>query len=189
MEFDAIFLAGPQGSGKGTQGKRLAQKLGFLFWEMGKMLRDISHEDSPLGKKVSVMNDGVLLTDEVIMEVLQDRLPPVMTPGQGIVFDGVPRRLGQAKFLVEFLREQKMDRMETIFIELPREECIRRLTLRSQHESRKDDTPEGIETRFRFYDDAMKPAMDYLKTQTKFISVDGVGDPAVVFDRISSALR
>src|SRR5271154_1996435 len=102
MEFDVIFIAGPQGSGKGTQGKKLAEKLGFLFWGMGGILREICKEDTPLGKRiVALVDDGTLLSDEDIFEVLKARLPAVPRD-RGIIFDGVPRRLGQAKFLIPF---------------------------------------------------------------------------------------
>jgi adenylate kinase len=187
MEFDVIFIAGPQGSGKGTQGRKLAERLGFLFWDMGKVLRGISVEDSELGKKVSVINHGTLLSDEIIIEVLKDRLPSVLHD-KGVIFDGVPRRLGQAKFLVEFLRSQGKDKMATLFVDVPREESIRRLLLRAQHETRVDDTPEAIETRFRFYDEAMKPAKDYLKDHTTFISIDGTPTPDQVAANIDAAL-
>jgi adenylate kinase len=172
MEFDVIFIAGPQGSGKGTQGRKLAEKLGFLFWDMGKTLREISKEDTTLGRRVAVINQGVLLSDDVLLEVLRERLP-IALDERGVVFDGVPRRLGQAEFLVALLRENGKKKMKTIFIELDREECIKRLLLRAQHESRIDDTPEIIETRFRYYDEVMKPAMDYLRKETNFITVDG----------------
>ncbi len=172
MEFDVIFIAGPQGSGKGTQGRKLAEKLGFLFWEMGKTLRDVAQEDTTLGRRVSVINQGVLLGDDVIFEVLRERLPAALDD-RGVVMDGVPRRLGQAQFLLDLLRQHGKTKMATIFIELDRDECIRRLLGRAQHELRKDDTPEIIETRFRYYDQMMKPAMDYLKEHTTFTTIDG----------------
>jgi adenylate kinase family enzyme len=78
--------------------------------------------------------------------------------------------------------------MATIFIDLPREECVKRLLLRAKHESRVDDTPEGIAQRFRDYDEAIKPAMDYLKTQTTFIKVDGSLTPDEVAASINKAL-
>jgi adenylate kinase len=187
MEFDVIFLAGPQGSGKGTQGRKLAEKLDFLFWEMGATLRAILKTDTPLGKKLTAINNGTLLSDELIIEVLKDQLPSI-PHDRGIVFDGVPRRLVQGQFLVEYWKEHGKTKMATIFIDVPREECIRRLLLRSQHESRADDTPEAIAQRFRDYDDAMKSAMDYLKTQTTFITIDGARSPDEVAAEINTAL-
>ncbi|HEY5221040.1 MAG TPA: nucleoside monophosphate kinase [Candidatus Paceibacterota bacterium] len=187
MDYNVIFVAGPQGSGKGTQGKRLAEKLGFLFWEMGGTLRRILASDSPLGKKLSAMERGALLSDELIIEVLQDQLP-LIPHEKGIVFDGVPRRLGQGQFLVEYCKSHGMDKMATIFIDVPREECVRRLLLRARNESRTDDTSEAIAQRFRDYDEAIKAPMDYLRTQTTFITIDGTPAPDVIAANINKAL-
>ncbi len=104
MDYKVIFVAGPQGSGKGTQGKRLADKLGFLFWEMGGTLRAIRASGTPLAEKIASMERGALLSDELIIEVLNDQLPSLL-PQKGIVFDGVPRRLGQGQFLIGYLKE------------------------------------------------------------------------------------
>ncbi len=187
MDYNIIFIAGPQGSGKGTQGKRLAEKLGFLFWEMGGTLRAILAKGGPLADKIKAIDHGTLLSDELIIEVLKDQLP-LIPHEKGIIFDGVPRRLGQGKFLVEYLKEHGMDRMATLFIDVPREECIKRLLLRAQHETRVDDTPEAITQRFRDYDDTIKPAMDYLKEQTTFIAVDGTPAPDEIAANINKAL-
>lgn len=188
MDYHIIFIAGPQGSGKGTQGKKLAEKLGFLFWEMGGTLRRILASDSPLAKKISAIDHGTLLSDELIIEVLNDQLP-LVPHDRGIIFDGVPRRLGQGQFLVEYLKERGLDRMATIFIDVPREECVKRLLLRAQHETRIDDTPEAIAQRFRDYDEAIKPAMDYLKEHTTFITIDGTPSPDEIAASIDKALE
>jgi adenylate kinase len=187
MDYNIIFIAGPQGSGKGTQGKKLADKLDFLFWEMGGTLRRILASGSPLGKKISAIDHGTLLSDDLIIEVLKDQLP-LIPHEKGIIFDGVPRRLVQGQFLVEYLKEYGMDKMATIFIDVPREECTRRLLLRAQHESRVDDTPEAIAQRFRDYDEAMKPAMDYLKGHTTFITIDGTPAPDEIAADINKKL-
>jgi len=85
----------------------------------------------------------------------------------------VPRRIGQAEFLVPFLRDGGRAKMATIFLDLPRQECIKRLLLRAEHESRTDDTPDAIETRFEYYDQTMTPTLEYLKKETEFITIDG----------------
>ena len=188
MNYNIIFVAGPQGSGKGTQGKKLAEKLGFLFWEMGGTLRAILAKGGPLAEKIKAIDHGTLLSDELIIEVLKDQLS-LIPHEQGIIFDGVPRRLGQGQFLVEYLKEHGMDKMATIFIDVPREECMKRLLLRAQHESRVDDTPDAIARRFRDYDDAIKPAMDYLKEHTTFITIDGTPTPNEIAADINKKLE
>lgn len=173
MDFDAIIILGPQGSGKSTQGKRLAQKLGFFFWDTGEVLRDIYKKGGPLAEKLAPgMEHGVLLSDETIIEVLRDRLP-VVSPSQGVVFDGVPRRLGQGRYLLEFLKGQKRKRPVTVFVDVPREVSRERLSRRADIERRADDTPEAIVERLRAYDETMSPVMDYLRAETKFITIDG----------------
>jgi adenylate kinase len=172
MDFDVIFIAGPQGSGKGTQGKKLADARGFLFWGMGGILREIEKEGGELAEHIKMLNKGTLLPDEAIIDILKHRLP-AMQGAKGIVFDGVPRRLGQAEFLVSYLKEQGRKSMATVFLDLPREESVRRLLVRAQHEDRSDDTPEGIELRFKYYDETMGPTLEYLKKETKFVTVDG----------------
>jgi adenylate kinase len=90
MKLDAIFLIGPQGSGKGTQAKILATKLNFFHWEMGGILRAVAKEDTDLGKRTkSLVDQGVLLTDEQLYEVVDSRLS-LIPKDTGIIFDGIP---------------------------------------------------------------------------------------------------
>ncbi|MGC9599276.1 MAG: nucleoside monophosphate kinase [Minisyncoccia bacterium] len=187
MDFDTVLVLGPQGSGKGTQGKLLAAKMGFLFWEMGEILREIKAGDTPLAKKLSVMDQGVLLTDELIIEVAKAKLATI-SADQGVVFDGIPRRMGQAEFLVGFLKGQKRKRPVTIFLELPREETFKRLLLRAQKEGRADDTPEAISERLRAYEEAIGPVTDYLKKETTFIAIDGCPSIEEIEKSIDAAL-
>lgn len=172
MDFDVIFIAGPQGSGKGTQGRKLAEKLGFFFWDTGSVLREMMREKHPLAERISAINQGVLLSDDLIQEVLQQKLGS-LSKDQGIIFDGVPRRIGQAQFLLPFLRTEGKSRMATLFFDLPREESIRRLLLRAEQEKRADDTLEAIEFRLRQYEEAIAPTLDYLKQETRFFNIDG----------------
>ncbi len=187
-DFDVIFMTGPQGSGKGTQGKRLAAKLDFFLWDTGAALRAIAAQDTPLGKEVAgIINNGNFLSDELLIEILKDRLPGILK-GKGVIFDGVPRRIGQAEYLLHYLREQGKNRMVTISIDVPREESVKRLLIRAEVEGRADDTPESIDKRLRFFEDVVKPMMEYLKKETKYIDIDGVPSIDEVEREIDEAL-
>ena len=173
FDFEVIFMTGPQGSGKGTQGKRLAAKLDFFLWDMGAVLRSIATEDTPLGREVAdIINNGNFLGDDLLIEILKDRLSS-LPPGKGLIFDGVPRRMGQAEYILKFLREQHRSRFVTVSIDLPREESVKRLMLRAKTEGRVDDTPEAIDKRLKFFEDVIKPMMEYLKQETTYIEIDG----------------
>lgn len=187
MDFDAVLVLGPQGSGKSTQGKRLAGRLDFLFWDMGDILRKMIQESGPLAEKISVINRGTLLPDDLIVEVAKMRLANV-PHGRGIVFDGLPRRVGQARFLIEFLKGQQRKRPVTVFIDVPREVSIARLTRRGNIEKRPDDTPEGIAERLRFYDETMQPVIAYLKEETRFLMIDGRPPVEEIEKNIDAAL-
>lgn len=173
MKFDALFFIGPQGSGKGTQAKILAAKHNLFYWEMGAILREVGQEDSPLGNQARDLHDrGVLFPDDLLISIVKDRLSKIPA-GQGVIFDGIPRRLGQAQFLLDYLAGQQRTEMATVFIDLPREESINRLLARAKKENRKDDTREGIEFRLKQYENDTVPVLDYLKQHSTFLAIDG----------------
>jgi adenylate kinase len=189
MNLNVIFFIGPQGSGKGTQAKILAQKLNFYYWEMGGILRNMKNEDGDLAKKVTNMvNSGVLLPDELLLEVVESKLSTI-SPDKGVIFDGIPRRIGQAEFLLNHLKNQGRKDFVALFVNLPREESIARLLKRAEIEKRADDTREKIEFRLKQYEEDTLPVLDYLKKETNFIEIDG--QPAVeeVTKAINNALR
>ncbi len=186
--FDTIFMTGPQGSGKGTQGKRLAKKLDFFSWDTGAELRAIAAEHTPLGEKVAgIINGGQFLSDEMLIEILKERLPSI-TQGKGIIFDGVPRRMGQADFLLNFLKSRPRKGMVTLYIDVPREISVERLLLRAETEGRADDTPEAIDKRLKFFEEVIMPVMEKLKKETKYIVVDGRPSVDEVEKSIDAAL-
>lgn len=188
MELNTIFFIGPQGSGKGTQAKILAEKLRFFHWDMGKICRETASEDTELGKTVKDLIDhGVLLQDNLILKVATAKLETIK-PTQGVVFDGIPRRLGQAQFLMNFLKKQGRKNFVTLYINLPKAETFKRLRLRSEKEGRVDDTKEAIELRLKQYTEATLPVLDYLNQETSFFEIDGTPAIPEVCVKINQAL-
>jgi adenylate kinase len=188
MQLNTIFFIGPQGSGKGTQAKVLAKKLNFFYWEMGGILRDVASQDTELGKKIkNLIDSGVLLTDENLYEVVDNRLGEI-AHDVGVIFDGIPRRVAQAEHLMEFLQKQGRKDFVTLFVNLPKEESLARLLKRAEIEKRADDTKEKIEFRLQQYEKDTLPVLDYLKQHSTFFEIDGSPSVEEVTKNINRSL-
>lgn len=175
--YDAIFMFGPQGSGKGTQTKILADKLGFFIWDTGQALRNHRDMMTSSGQKVGdILDSGRLFTDEELLSVIGPLIKAIPAE-QGVIFDGIPRRLGQAQFMIDFLKEQNRAKLATIALELSDDESLQRLLLRAEKEGRADDTEEKIKYRLQQYHNETEPILDFMKEHTEYFSVDG--KPAV----------
>lgn len=188
-KFDAIFMIGPQGSGKGTQGKVLAEKLGYFYWEMGGILREEAKKDTPFGRKVKDLIDaGHLLEDNELFRVLQTELPEVVKHKR-ILFDGVPRTMPQGVHLVHYLQQNGYTQFAAINIEVPKDESVKRLLERAHHEFRTDDTPDKISYRLDVYEKETKPVLKFLAGIGELYEVDGVGTIEEITGRINAALK
>src|SRR5690606_34991178 len=98
-----LILFGPPAAGKGTQAKRLVEQRGMIQLSTGDMLRAAVASGSPLGERVKgVMQRGELVTDEIVIALIEERLPEAEAAG-GAIFDGFPRTLAQAQALDELL--------------------------------------------------------------------------------------
>lgn len=186
---DVIFFIGPQGSGKGTQAKLLAQKLGFFYWEMGAIFREIANQDSDFGKKIAeAVNHGIYLDDETTTAIVKEKIE-TMSSDQKIIFDGLPRRVSQAEYLLPFLKSIGKEKLMTIFLDVPHDESVKRLLHRAKTKGRKDDTQESIERRLAQYTAETIPVLDYLRLHTTFITIDGRPSIAAVTEEIDRQLE
>ena len=187
-KIDAIFIMGPQGSGKGTQARLLAEKTGFFFWEMGGILR--ANKDFILenGEKVGdIIDRGGYLSDPQLIEVLKLKLPEIPSD-KGIIFDAIPRRIGQAEFILNWLAQRGSKNLVTIFLDLSLEESLKRLMLRAETEKRVDDTPEAIQSRLKLYKEVTLPILDYMRANTEFIEIDARPSITEVAKEIDKAI-
>ncbi|HSH00440.1 MAG TPA: adenylate kinase [candidate division Zixibacteria bacterium] len=122
-----LILFGPPGSGKGTQAKRLVDSRGLTHLSTGDMLREAVKNQTELGRKAEgYMKAGELVPDELIIDLISDRM--AAAGDSGIMLDGFPRNLAQAKKLDEIFAERgaRIDRV--VFLDVPDEELIKRLS-------------------------------------------------------------
>ncbi|RJP44606.1 nucleoside monophosphate kinase [Candidatus Parcubacteria bacterium] len=188
MEFDAVLVIGPQGSGKDTQASVLANWLGFFFWETGATLRRSEDVITSSGERAGdILKSGRLFTDEELMSVVEKELKK-LPRDRGIVFEGIPRRVSQAELLLGFLESLGKKRIATIFLDLPKEESIKRILLRAKKENRADDTREAIGQRLAHYEADTVPMLDFLKRRTAFFEIDGRPSIEEVTKSVNKAL-
>ena len=208
----ALTILGRQGSGKGTQAMRLADRFGLVHLSTGDLLREAVASGTPLGARVQRdLDAGRLVADDVIHDVVAERLRDPEVRRRGFILDGFPRTPEQADHLVTLLSPGTLD--GAILLDVPLDEVRRRLESRrvcvecgtsviAEHDEdevpcpvcggvavrRPDDTPEAIARRLAIYEAEAEPLLAKLRDEGVLITVDALGDPDAVFDRVLAAL-
>lgn len=183
-----LLIIGPQGSGKGTQGARIADALGIPAVSTGDVFRANVKEQTELGVKIKAIIDaGDLVSDELTGAIVRDRLEQPDAAG-GFLLDGYPRNVAQVRDLDAFLGGRGEELTAVIELSVPREESINRLKLRATEQGRDDDNEESIAKRLKIYENETAPILDVYRERGIVDAVDGVGSLDEVFARIVAAL-
>ena len=188
MPLDVLLL-GVQGSGKGTQAKRLASEYGLAHIATGDMLRAAMSEGTPLGQRVKPIYDaGELVPDDLMIELIRERLSRADTDA-GFILDGFPRTMAQADALDSMLSE--IDRPLTVVLELqvPDDVAIARLRKRAAGEGRSDDTPEAIAKRIALYNQETRPLVSHYRLAGNLVGIHGDRPENEVFSEIQQAVE
>jgi adenylate kinase len=184
-----ILLLGPQGSGKGTQAKRIAAEYGIPHIATGDMLRAAMAAGTPLGLKVKPIYDaGQLVPDEIMIELIRERLDEP-DASDGFILDGFPRTMPQAEAYDAMLREIGRELTVVFALQVSDEICVARLLKRAEEEGRADDAPEAIRTRLDLYHRETEPLIEHYRTQGILVTIHGDGTPNEVFAEIQAALE
>lgn len=195
-----VVLLGPQGSGKGTQAELLAKELGLTRIETGAIFRRTAASKTPIGRRLHrLITGGTLVPDKLVISILRAALQKVSRQS-GIVFDGYPRTLKQARALDGLLAVEHRSLTHAIYIPISRRTTIKRLSLRRTCEKcgtpwilgrnispravtckkcggrvyqREDDKPIAIAKRLREYLTKTLPIVDYYRRRGILYQVDG----------------
>ena len=179
-----IVLLGAPGSGKGTQGERLMQRLGIPQISTGDLLRAAVSQGTELGKRAKAdMDAGHLVADEIVIEMIHERLDRPDTEG-GFILDGFPRTQPQAASLDVLLDKMQQPLDKVINLDVPDEEIVQRLLARG----RADDNEATIRKRLQVYGEQTRPLLDYYRAKGKLVVVPGLGKVDEIFERITKAL-
>jgi adenylate kinase len=180
-----ILILGPQGSGKGTQAKRIAEAYGCPHVATGEILRAAISDGSELGSRVQpVLARGDLVPDELMVDLIRERLE-----GEGgFVLDGFPRTLPQAEALDSMLAEIAKPLDIVLLLMVGDEVASERLLGRAAAEGRTDDAPDVIRNRLRLYHEQTEPVVERYRTEGILVPVDGEQTVGAVAADIDDAL-
>lgn len=180
-----ILILGPQGSGKGTQAKRLAAAHGVSHVSTGDILREAVAEQTELGLRVApILERGDLVPDELMIDLIRERLERE----DGFVLDGFPRTLAQAEALDSMLAGIGKPLDVVLLLAVSDEIAVERMHGRAVEEGRTDDTPEVIANRLRLYHELTEPVVGRYRDAGALIEVDGARPVDEVEAEIESAL-
>jgi len=170
-----ILLLGAPGSGKGTQGKFLAERLGLPKITTGDLLRAAMKAGTALGKEAKKFYDaGRLVPDSVVLGMIKEELARPAAK-DGAVLDGFPRTAAQAELVDRTLAERMQRLNHILLLDVTEEELVKRMRARSAKEGRTDDTPEAIAERLRVYQRDTAPLIAHYTTRGIVHRVPGVG--------------
>lgn len=188
-----IFL-GPPGAGKGTQAKLLTEKYSIPQLSTGDMLRAAVAEQSDVGKRAkAVMDAGQLVSDEIVNEIVSDRIDQPDCAG-GFILDGYPRTVPQAIALAKMLEDKGLTLDAVIELKVDEEALLKRIenrvaeTLAAGGKVRSDDNPESVKKRLVEYREKTAPLSEHYASTGQLKTVDGMADVVVVTREIEKIL-
>jgi len=209
-----LVMLGPPGAGKGTQAKRLAERLGVPHISTGDILRGAAAAGTPLGKRASrYMDDGALVPDSVMVGLVEERLAQP-DAGRGFILDGFPRTVAQAEALDGMLSRGGRRLDAVVQVAVPQDELVRRLAGRrvcgdcgmlfqvaldqspnGRCDScggpllqRDDDREETVGRRLAVYERETAPLVGHYRAKGLLREVVGTGSRDEVFQRIAGEL-
>lgn len=204
-----IVLLGPPGSGKGTQGEKLSDELGYIRLSTGDMLREAVRNQTELGKKAKeFMDAGALVPNDLIIGLMKEKI--AQAEG-GVILDGFPRTVEQADALAE-----QLDVDLALNLDVDDEELISRLTKRrscpqcnavyhlvskppmkegicdkcgSELYQRDDDTEATVSNRLKVYRENTMPLIDYYADKGTLVTIKGIGTIDEIFAKVKETVQ
>ncbi len=186
----AIAISGAPGAGKGTQSELIVEKYDFCYISTGDALRSEIAKGTDLGKNIKeIIDRGDLVSDEIVGKIIENVIKKAKEDNKsGILFDGYPRTLGQAKKLDQLLDKEGIEFKGLIMLEVEEQILIDRILKRALVSGRSDDNEVSVKQRLQSYKNKTTPIFDYYKSQNKYYGIDGVGEIKDIFKLITDVI-
>lgn len=179
-----ILILGAPGSGKGTQGKILAERLGLPKITTGDLLRAAMKAGTPLGTEAKrYYDEGKLVPDSLVLEMIKEELARPEAKN-GAILDGFPRTAAQAELVDKTLAARGQRLNHILLLDVTEDELVRRMHQRAQVEGRTDDTPQAIATRLGVYQRDTAPLIAHYAQRGIVHRVPGTGTVEEISEEI-----
>jgi adenylate kinase len=184
-----IVIFGAPGSGKGTQSDKIIAEYGVAHISTGDVLRNEIKNETELGKIAKAcIDEGKLVSDELIINMLAKVLDGYGKDIKGVIFDGFPRTIPQAQALDQLLAERGEKVSTVIGLEVDDAELVKRIILRGQTSGRSDDNEETAKKRLETYHGQTQPLREFYIQQGKYARIEGVGSIDRIYGDIKAAI-
>lgn len=176
-----IILLGDPAAGKATHGAFLAKKYKMYDLDMGRELRSIS-KNAKMRKKYRLdetLNKGKLTPTELVRSLLHDQIHNVPKT-QGLLLNGTPKMIGEAKLVVKWLKQEKRIKVLFVYLSIPLEEIMKRMTGRKEYfkgkfSKRPDDNDKALKNRVAYYKKNITEVVAFFKKHYPFIKISTIG--------------
>ena len=209
---------GPQGSGKGTQARMLAEKFDLQIFETGSVLREIASQDTEVGRKIDeiINKKGQFVPWDLMKKEVFDWGVEKLDKNRGIIFDGTPRIIKEIEYWNEKLPILNKKINYIFYIDISKKESVKRISSRklckennhpliigkdlSEEETkcpicgskvyrREDDTPEKVLNRLKWTKELLSPVIKYYENKDMLIKINGEQDAEKVFEEIVGYIK
>lgn len=185
-----IVIFGAPGSGKGTQSDKIIAEYGVEHISTGDVLRAEIKNNTELGQTAAkFINDGKLVPDSLIVDMLASTLDAKGKDIKGVIFDGFPRTIAQAEALNVMLAERGQQVSTVIGLEVEDDELIKRIILRGKTSGRADDNEETAKKRLATYYSQTLPLKDFYIKEGKYAKIEGMGSIDEIYASIHKAIE
>lgn len=168
-----LLLVAPPGAGKGTQARLLSERYHVEHISSGELFRREVTAGTPLGRQVQgYLDRGDLVPDDLVRDLVTAKVAEADARG-GFLLDGYPRTRAQAEDAARLARERGVRLNGAVYLDVHRDELLRRLLSRSQKEARSDDDEATIRRRLQVFEEQTRPLLDYFRERDLLISVNG----------------
>ena len=190
-----IILLGDPAAGKATHGAFLAKKFNLYDLDMGRELRNLE-QNIFLRKKYKLdktLDNGKLTPTELVRKLLYDKIYNT-SQKQGILFNGTPKMLGEAKLVSKWLKNEKRGNIIFIYLSVPLSETIKRMTGRKTYfkgkfSKRPDDNNKALKNRIAYYKKNISEVVKYFKKLYPFINISTLGNIPIARKRLLTRLN